>query len=519
MATAPAQSPIAPELAGFDEFVHASLDQWGVPGVAVAVIIDGKVVHAQGYGLRDVGDQLPVTADTLFAIGSCTKAFTTMLLGTLADEGKLDWDAPVRSYLPTFTLQDPIATALMTPRDLVTHRSGLPRHDLAWFQSPCSRTELYDRLRYLPPNKTFRQITQYQNLMYMTAGYLGGVVAGMEWEDLVRGRILNPLGMNRTAVSSLEAEKDADCARPYEEILGRVTAVPHYNLTALGPAGSLYSSVNEMCRWLLLHLNRGTHEGTRLISEGQLAEMHAPQVVMPERGTRPEMPYACYGLGWAIQPYRNQTTVWHTGGIDGFLSRVTLLPDRKAACVVLTNKGEGYLMNVLSFHLLDRLLGLDHLPWNERLWQEQEEAKATQEKANQEIAAARVPDTSPSHPLEAYAGEFTHPGYGSLTISYREGRLAAGFHQLPYALTHHHYDTFLAVNPDHPEIHYLAAFATNAQGEIESVAIPFEPTAAAIVFQREPDTRKENETARVSSLQGEDLDLDRGDDLAREVTL
>ncbi len=489
MATAPARTTIAPGLAGFDEFVHASLEQWGVPGVAVAVIIDGKIIHAQGYGLRDVANQLPVTADTLFAIGSCTKAFTTMLLGTLADEGKLDWDAPVRSYLPTFTLHDPVATALMTPRDLVTHRSGLPRHDLAWFQSPRSRIELFDHLKDLPPNKTFRQVTQYQNLMYMTAGYLSGVVAGMEWEDLVRQRILNPLGMSRTAVAAPDAGKDADCAQPYEEILGQVTAVPHYNLAALGPAGSLYSSVNEMCRWLLLHLNRGVHEGTRLISEAQLAEMHTPQVVMPERGTRPEMPYACYGLGWAVQPYRNQTTVWHTGGIDGFLSRVTLLPDRNAACVVLTNKGEGALMNVLSFHLLDRLLGLDHLPWNERFWKEQEEAKATQEETNQAITAARVPDTSPSHPLEAYAGEFAHPGYGSLTISCRDGGLAALVHQLPYTLTHHHYDTFLAVNPSHPEVRYLAAFATNPQGEIESVAIPFEPEAAAIVFQRMVDKR------------------------------
>ncbi|HVA90323.1 MAG TPA: serine hydrolase [Chloroflexota bacterium] len=476
-------------LAGFDDFVHASLAQWGAPGVAVAVIIDGKVAHAQGYGLRDVANRLPVTADTLFAIGSCTKAFTTMVMGTLVDEGKLDWDAPVRTYLPTFALHDPVATDLMTPRDLVTHRSGLPRHDLSWFQSPCSRIELYDRLKYLPPNKTFRQAAQYQNLMYMTAGHLSGVVTGVEWEDLVRWRILMPLGMSRTALSAPEAEKDADCSRPYEDILGELTAVPHYNLAALGPAGSLYSSVNEMSRWLLLHLNKGMHEGTRVISEAQLAEMHAPQVVMPERGTRAEMPYACYGLGWAIQPYRNQTTVWHTGGIDGFLSRVTLLPDRNAACVVLSNKGEGALVSVLSFHLLDRLLGLDHLPWNERLWQEQVEAKATLEAANQAVTAGQVPGTSPSHPLEAFTGEFAHSGYGRLTVSEQDGQLAALYNQQTYRLAHYHYDTFLAVDPSHPEVRYLAAFAVNPRGEIESVALPFEPAAAAIVFQREPVKR------------------------------
>src|SRR5271165_741007 len=200
----------AQKLDGFDTFANLALKDWKCDGFAIAIVQDGKVILSKGYGLRDVKKNLPVTEKTLFAIGSATKSFTVTAMGTLVDQGKLDWDKPVRDYLPDFRLWDQFATERMTPRDLVTHRSGLPRHDLMWYNSPFSREELFARLRYLEPNKDFRTTFQYQNLMFMTAGYLAGHVAGTTWEQLVRKSIFEPLGMKGSNFSVTDSLKSAD---------------------------------------------------------------------------------------------------------------------------------------------------------------------------------------------------------------------------------------------------------------------------------------------------------------------
>ena len=204
-------------LAGFDSFVNQAIHAWEVPGLAIAVVKNGQVVLAQGYGFRDVDKKLPVTPKTLFAIGSCTKAFTTFVMGTLVDEGKLDWDKPVRTYIPELRLHDRVASELITPRDLVTHRSGLPRHDLVWYNATLSRKEIVDRLPYLEPTETFRSKFQYNNIMYMTAGYLVERLTGQSWEDAVRARIFTPLGMTGSNFSVKDSQKAADFARPYDD--------------------------------------------------------------------------------------------------------------------------------------------------------------------------------------------------------------------------------------------------------------------------------------------------------------
>src|SRR5271165_1646343 len=200
----------AQKLDNFDAFAKQALRDWKCDGFAIAVIEDGKVILSKGYGLRDVKKNLPVTEKTLFAIGSSTKSFTVTSMGVLVDEGKLDWDKPVRDYLPDFRLWDQFATERMTPRDLVTHRSGLPRHDLMWYNSPFSREELFARLRYLEPNKDFRTTFQYQNLMFLTAGYLAGQVADMSWEDYVRKVIFQPLGMSSSNFSVTDSQKTSE---------------------------------------------------------------------------------------------------------------------------------------------------------------------------------------------------------------------------------------------------------------------------------------------------------------------
>ena len=204
-------------LDGFDAFMAKAMQDFKVPGAAVAVIKDGKILLVKSYGYRDTAKKLPITGKTLFPIASITKSFTVTALGTLVDEGRLEWDKPVREYLPGFRMNDPVATEQLTARDLVTHRSGLPRHDLIWYSSSFTREQLVARLRYLEANKPLRSTFQYNNLMFVTAGYLGGQIAGTSWEELVQQRILNPLGMSTTRLSSQEARKGSDFALPYRK--------------------------------------------------------------------------------------------------------------------------------------------------------------------------------------------------------------------------------------------------------------------------------------------------------------
>jgi CubicO group peptidase (beta-lactamase class C family) len=294
MAQAIAEPQTGTPLAGFDEMVEGLLREWSVPGMAIVVVKDGEVIHRRGYGLRDVERNLPVTTDTIFAIGSSSKAFTTMALGLLADEGKLDWETPVKTYIPTFKLHDQFATDRMTPLDLVCHRSGMPRHDLMWYNSPRSRKEIFDRLQYLQPNKDFRSIWQYQNLMYLTAGYLVEVISGKTWEEFVKERIFLPLGMANSNLSVNDSQRAADFSLPYQEKDEQIEVMEFRNIDAVGPAGSINAPITDMTQWLLLHLGKGAVGEKRLIAEGQIARMHAPQMVMSASitGLRelPEMP-------------------------------------------------------------------------------------------------------------------------------------------------------------------------------------------------------------------------------------
>jgi len=487
----------AAALEGFDAFVEATLKDWTVPGTAVVVVKDGEVVLSRGYGQRDVARGQEVTPRTIFAIGSSSKAFTTMSLALLADEGKIDWDTPVRQYLPSFKLYDAFATERMTPRDLVTHRSGLPRHDLMWYNSRADRAELVGRLQYLQPNKDFRAVWQYQNLMYMTAGYLVEVVTGQTWEEFVRERIFAPLGMERSNLS-VDASKAADdYALPYKDEDGKPVEIPFRNIDTVGPAGSINSSVEDMTRWLLLHLGDGSLGDKRIVSAGQLVQLHAPQMVMPEgvglTTKYKEAPHASYGMGWFVQPYRGHDLIHHGGNIDGFSAMVAFLPAEQIGVVALTNRNGNPVPMILALDVFDRLLGLDRVPWNARNKEDDARIKDAGEKGKEKSASDRVEGKGPAHALTDYAGEYEHPGYGILSVALGKGQegesegeaLTARYNNIDFALTHYHYDVFEMVY-DLFDMRIKAVFSTNARGDIEGVSVPLEPTAPDIVFKRLP---------------------------------
>ena len=334
-AETPNQTQDKPSLAfdGWDAFVERAMADWKVPGLALAVVRDGKVIQMTGYGFRDLEKKLPVTPRTLFAIGSITKSFTVTGLGMLVEEGKLKWDEPVRTYLPDFRLKDPVATEQMTAMDLVTHRSGLPGHDGVWFGSPLSRPELFARLRRLESSHPFRSTWQYNNLMYMAAGHLAERIAGRSWEDFTRDRILGPLEMKRHQLLRRRFAARRRLCPPVPGNRGAGREVPFYRFqTGIGPAGSINSCVEEMVPYLQFHMDRGLHSGRHLLSEANATMMQSPQMVIPRTGLPgvmaqvygEEMP-ATYGMGFIIGLYRGSKVVEHTGTIVGFHSLMSFL--------------------------------------------------------------------------------------------------------------------------------------------------------------------------------------------------
>ena len=496
-AGADAIDPSADPLEGYDEFVERSREAWKAPGVAVAVIRDGEVVHVEGYGLRDVAAELPVTPATLFAVGSTTKAFTATLVGMLVDEGKLDWDEPVRTYLPRFDMSDDFADERISARDLLTHRSGLPRHDLSWYGAGASRDELIRRIAYLEPSRGFRDRFQYQNLMYMTAGYLAGRIEDSTWEDLIRQRVLDPLAMKTTTLNIPAMEQAEDRALGYKKEKDddgetSIEVLPYRPIEGVAPAGSINSSVAEMANWVLLHLNDGVFDGKRLVSATTMQTMHSPQVVVPtdsllhRLSVHPEMPHLMYGMGWFIQNYRGHELIHHGGNIDGFSALVSFMPEIDGAVVVLTNMNGTMLNQSIMLGTYDRLLGLEPIDWNARLQLIYARLEAAQEQ-QAEAVEERQEGTQPSHALEAFAADYGNLGYGALTVGFEDGGLTFRYNAFDGSLEHWHYDVFRVEDGDAKGT--MLTFNTNSRGDVEELSIPFEASVGPIRFERMPPAR------------------------------
>lgn len=472
-------------------FVDSIMPEWKVPGAAIGIVHNGHVVMAEGFGLRNRADSLPVTRYTLFAIGSATKAFTTATMATLVADGHLDWDETVRAYLPRFRMYDQFATERMTLRDLVIHRSGLPRHDAMWYNSSATRAELFGRLQYLRPNEDFRTTFQYQNLMYMTAGYLLGQVTRGQWEDVVRERLLDPLQMARTNFSVTQMSKSPDHALPYRRHEDTVRLIDYRDISTMGPAGSINSCIVEMNRWINFHLSGGKNgDGEQVLPGVLIEEMHTPQMAISRPEQYTEALYTSYGLGWFVEAYRGHRRVHHGGNIDGFSALVSLYPDDDLGLVILTNLDGAPLPGIVCHRIADIFLGLEPVDYHGRSmarFEAGEEVVEDAKKAQEELD--RVDDTKPSHKLRHYAGEYGNPGYGVMTITWEDKKLYAEYNNLRAELEHWHYDVFMASFPELDDQRIRFNFLTNPSGEIDEVAVPFEPAVDDIVFSRQPDRR------------------------------
>ncbi len=479
---APAQTTPAGTPRDLDAFAAQVLKEFDVPGLAVAIVKDGKVVLAKGYGVRKLDEPTPVDENTLFGIASNTKAFTSAALAMLVDEGKISWDDPVTKHLPGFQLYDPYVTREMTIRDLLTHRSGLGlgAGDLLWWPpTDYSREDIIRRFRFVKPATSFRSRYAYDNVLYMIAGQVVAAVSGKTWDQFIKERIFTPLGMttSNTSVAALLASTDA--ATPHAKVDGRVKEIAPQPLENVGPAGAINSSVAEMAKWLIVQLNRGQiDEGRRLFSERQNREMWSAQTITPLGDPPPHLSalkanFSAYGLGWGLTEYRGFKTVSHTGGLLGFVSRVTLVPDLNLGIVVLTNQQSGGAFQSLTYRILDYYMNAPATDWISAFKKSEEMGLARAAEVEKRLASSRAVDSKPSLPLAKYAGRYTDAWYGDITIALENDKLVMRFGHTPLLvgdLEHWQHDTFVARWRDRSlEADAFVTFALKPDGSIEQM--------------------------------------------------
>ena len=470
LAGPPAHAQQAP-LAGLDEYVNKAMKDWGVPGVAIAVIKDDRIVLAKGYGVRELGKPEPVDERTLFAIGSSSKAFTAAAIAMLVDDKKLKWDDPATQYLPGFQLYDPYVTRELTVRDLLTHRVGLERGDQLWYATTLDRDDILRRIRYLPPSSSVRSKFGYQNIMFLAAGKIVKSVSGQEWDDFVRERIFVPLGMKDTGTSVRTLSGSPDVATPHSKFEGQVVPIPYRNIDNIAPAGSINSNVLDMAQWVRLQLGNGTCEGKQLISPGAAKEMATPQTIIRLEGQMaalyPEAHFLTYGMGWFLSDYRGRKLVEHGGSIDGMRALVAMIPEEKVGVVILTNLSGTILSIPLAYRIFDAYLGAAPRDWSAEMLktmgtlEEQVRAVAAKQEAE------RVTGTKPSLALDKYAGDYRSEMYGDATVAFDNGTLT--LRRGPNfigKLEHWHYDVFRVTWNDRQMGKQFVSFRLDQKGRV-----------------------------------------------------
>lgn len=477
-----------------DALINEALETFNVPGAAVGIVVDDKIILQRGYGSRDLKQNLPVTENTLFSIGSCTKAFTCLILGQLVDEAKIAWDDPVLKYIPEFRLYDQELTSRVTIRDLVAHRTGIPRNDAIWFFMEFSRTDVLGLLKYFEPTYGLRKEFLYNNFMYSVAGIIIERITGQTWEEVVSSRIFVPLSMHH---SKLAFEKtDSNFSLPYAEINGVLEQIPYHYAPCVWPGGGINSNVAEMIKWIQCQLSDGKILNENFIRKETLKEMHTIHIPFTSSHTssRPgmladndEIYQLGYGLGWFIGKYRENHFVSHGGILDGYLSEVSLLPEQKIGLVVLTNSSSDgiYVASCIRNTIFDMLLRAEKTDW----MQKNKEARNKAKQALQAIEEERVED--PKIHLQDYIGHYEHPAYGIVQVYIKENQLTAAYAGMTFVLKQKDVDVFKAAFFPQLLIFSISpygdlSFCRNPSGNIHELHIPFEGFRAAkpIVFKK-----------------------------------
>jgi CubicO group peptidase (beta-lactamase class C family) len=471
-----ARSQSRDTFAGLDQYIESAMKDWKIPGVAVGIVRNDSVVFARGFGVRTLGKPEKVDEHTVFAIASDSKAFTGMLMAMLVDDGKIRWDAPLTTYLPTLKFGDDFLTRELTVRDALTHRSGLARGDLLWTAGwPYDRAELLRRMRYLKPSWNLRTRYGYSNLMYLAAGEAAAAATGKSWDALIRDRIFVPLGMNETNTSVRLLPSLPNVASPHSEVDGAVRVVPYTNIDAAAPAGAINSNIADMTKWLRFQLDSGRVNGKRLVSKRSFAETHMPQTVVridsTYRAFNPFTHVKSYAFGWQVMDYRGREMLSHAGNLAGMNAMVGLLPEERSGVVVLTNLDGNALRESIMYKVFDMILGAPPRDWSRVSLIEKASFDSIDARDQREAEAKRVSNTRPSLPLDRYTGVYGDSLYGSVTVRMEGQHLVLDMApKMTGDMEHWHYDTFKVRWRDHRDGTNLVTFTLDADGRIDTMS-------------------------------------------------
>lgn len=473
------------EFQKIDTYLEKARQDWRAPGLAFAIVRDGETIYSKGFGVANIDTNKKVDADTMFGVASTTKAFTAAGIAMLVDEKKLDWDAPVRNYLPSFQMGTGDAYASCNLRDLMSHRTGLARHELLWYNNKSlTREKLLSILPYLATFAPIRAQYEYNNLTVMLAGHALEKVAGVNWEEFTQKRIFDPLGMKNSSTNLDIMANGANCARGHRlNEKKSAYSIPLRPEDPIGPAGAINSCVNDYAEWIKLQLGKGSSKKASLFSKSQSNQMWEPLISTGGPPLSPELTRGFYGLGWRIDAYRGMTRVAHGGNLNGFASRVSLFPEKNIGIVAFTNLGGSPLPGHVTLDVLDILLGLEPANWSARNLAKRDAASIS----TAATGPKRVTNTVPSHSLEQYVGRYNDKGYGDIFVELKDGVLKAKYNDMPMTFEHWHYDVFSAINERSEDFDLRGlkfVFNTNELGDITSISAKMDGSTPMVVFER-----------------------------------
>lgn len=487
---------VGQQLKDFDKTVEKILKDWNVPGCGIGIVVNDKLVFAKGYGYRDLEKKLPVTPNTLFQIASNTKLFTATTIGFLVEEGKLDWDKPIKKYVPQIQFYNEELNANVTIRDMLSHRTGISRHDNIWYKSDFTRQELFDRLKYLEPSIPLRQGYLYNNLLYAASGQIVEYLSGQTWEEFVMRKIFTPLNMSHSMFVVEAMQKQADFMTPYYEKRDTTILLPFPFYTkqqGLGPAGSIISSINDLSNWLIAQMNGGKFNNKLVIPYNIIKETMQPASLtasVPDKYF--ENLNSIYGMGRGTSSYKGHYLTAHGGAIGGIYSNVSFMPADSIGVIVFTNGAHaGQLPGIIANTVYDKLLSLGDTPWSERSLKDYLKRKETDKEARKKPNVDRIPNTRPSHLLADYAGIYEDPAYGIIEIAHNSDNLNFTFNNRTLPLHHYHYDRFVSPD-DEIDGKWSLTFSTDAQGSIQKVNISLDQKEVTFTKRADPRLKDPN---------------------------
>jgi len=482
----------AKQLEGFDDYMAKVLKDWNGPGIGVGIVVGDKLVFAKGYGYRDYEKKLPFTPATVCPIASNTKLFTAVAAGMLVEGGKLTWDKPVRESVPTVRFYNEQLNNTVTLRDMLSHRTGVTRHDTIWYKSDFTRKELFERLKYLEPQEPMRQTFLYNNLMYAGVGYMIELQSGKTWEQFVRDRILEPLEMKSTGYSIAHMLKQTEHGVGYTERRDsfELYRIPYYeDIEGVAPCGAIVSNIEDLSHWLIALMNDGKYKGINVLPADVLKQTLGPSIALPNTAAEQrgfwELLNSAYGMGRWTASYRGHLLAYHGGDLPGFHSQVSFMPKEHIGVLVFViGNHAAPLYNLISYNVYERLLGMDQTPWIQRMLDIRLKAKEAGKQARKKAGEDRVSDTKPSHTLADYVSDYENPAYGVLRIGLKDDQLQFDFHKIRMPLMHFHYDRFDTAD-DEQDGKWSVNFRTNPQGGIDQAVISLDQAEA--VFTRRPE--------------------------------